>query len=1043
VPESLLREIALQAAAGLEAIHAAGVVHRDVKPENLLLADDARLRISDLGVAKLAESGSTLTSEGHFVGTLAYASPEQCQGGPVGPASDLYALGVVLYELATGANPFASDGPWGALRAHLDRVPPPVHEVRPDFSSFLSGVVATLLAKDPAQRFASARALRAAVEEGEGGAWWERRLQRALSAGRPRVPVRCETALRGRAQDVADLEATFQDALAGRGRVVFLVGEAGLGKSRLAHELLQAHATQDVEVLYGAYRADRHGGALRDGLAGLFAGVEGSRRLAACLAETPDLVEPFGRYLRRDAVPTGGASFQPAARDALVLRLLERLADERPVIWVVEDVQHAPPDALRLLTALARGAASRRVLLVVTSREPLPEPFAEAWRRMAHVRRRDLHRLDREDVHDLVADVLRDEEAASRLGPKVATLADGVPLFALEIIQGLEASGALERAVDGRLVERRRVETIAVPSSLREAVLGRLRELRREEAEILDVAAVQGHTFVPDVIARVRGEPRIRVLEALGHIERRHGLVRSDGASVRFDHPLVHEVVYGAMPPALRAEVHRLVADALLAGAGSDEPAEIPGPTAHWVVHHLLRGSEPARAAPYLRAAVRHLEATHQREAVVDVARRAADVGSLPPEEREGMLRTLGRHLLHLGRMAASEAALREAVALSDASGDAAARARTRIALAFHHLASARYEGALEILDETEALLAAAADPALEAEALGGRGQAWWCLGRYDRARACHERALAVAREAHLPVFEARASSDLGVVCHELGYLEEAEALLRRALELQEALGDRTNRGATSSNLANVFHDQGRKAEALALYEGSLAFERTIANRAGEAVALVNLGTVWLDFGALAEADSAWRRCIAITREIGARRVEAFAHHGLGQLAASRGDREAARESLQRALRIRREIGTSQGVGDTLLALGALAFEAQDRERAVEQLREAAAVAREAGDENTGLMAAIYLAALGEGDPAEAEARFEAVRPRIRHDLAMEAHHVLWRATGDHHHLEAARALLERERAHAPAAYHESMIANVPLHRRVHEGRAD
>src|SRR5262245_49391354 len=143
VPETLWREIALQAARGLQALHAAGVVHRDLKPENLLIADEAdqrRVRIMDLGVAKLAPgvrpsaaddpskrtAGHSLTLEGQFVGSMRYASPEQCEGHAVGPPSDLYALGLVLYELSAGRPPFEAAEPLALLQAHVEKTPVPL-----------------------------------------------------------------------------------------------------------------------------------------------------------------------------------------------------------------------------------------------------------------------------------------------------------------------------------------------------------------------------------------------------------------------------------------------------------------------------------------------------------------------------------------------------------------------------------------------------------------------------------------------------------------------------------------------------------------------------------------------------------------------------------------------------------------------------------------------------------------------------------------------------------------------------------------------------
>jgi serine/threonine protein kinase len=154
-----------QIAAGLDYAHARGVIHRDIKPGNVLLTDDGRAVLADFGLAWLLE-GAHLTLTGGVIGTPEYMSPEQAAGEPIDHRSDVYALGVVLYEMLVGERPFVAETPIGVLLKHLQDPAPSVLVARPDLPAAVGEVLARCLVKDPARRFASAgelaRAFRAA-----------------------------------------------------------------------------------------------------------------------------------------------------------------------------------------------------------------------------------------------------------------------------------------------------------------------------------------------------------------------------------------------------------------------------------------------------------------------------------------------------------------------------------------------------------------------------------------------------------------------------------------------------------------------------------------------------------------------------------------------------------------------------------------------------------------------------------------------------------------------------------------------------------------
>jgi tetratricopeptide (TPR) repeat protein len=190
--ERIPRQTALrwlrEAATGLDVAHAAGIVHRDVKPANLLLDGQDRLAVGDFGIARLADD-TQMTQTGQVLGTAAYISPEQALGQPATDASDRYALAVVAHELLTGSRPFTGGPPAAQARQHAEAMPAPASQAAPDLPPGLDGVLARGMAKDPARRPRSATELVAGIEAALAGAPASASDGRPIEATRPFAPV--------------------------------------------------------------------------------------------------------------------------------------------------------------------------------------------------------------------------------------------------------------------------------------------------------------------------------------------------------------------------------------------------------------------------------------------------------------------------------------------------------------------------------------------------------------------------------------------------------------------------------------------------------------------------------------------------------------------------------------------------------------------------------------------------------------------------------------------------------------------------------------
>src|SRR5215204_4660660 len=179
LPTCTAAAVALQIAQALRAAHEHGVIHRDIKPHNILITDSGHVKVADFGIARAAET-TTISDHGDILGTAHYISPEQAMGGPVGPASDLYSLGVVLYEMLTGRVPFEVESLSDLPAAHASGAPPHPRELNPRIPEGTDALVMKLLCRDPDDRYASANQLikdLRRIRDGSPPLWEPRRPQ--------------------------------------------------------------------------------------------------------------------------------------------------------------------------------------------------------------------------------------------------------------------------------------------------------------------------------------------------------------------------------------------------------------------------------------------------------------------------------------------------------------------------------------------------------------------------------------------------------------------------------------------------------------------------------------------------------------------------------------------------------------------------------------------------------------------------------------------------------------------------------------------------
>jgi len=1043
LPEQLCRHVGREIAAGLGAIHAAGVIHRDLKPENVLITSDHVVKVMDLGVARVADEVLRLSKPGNFAGSIHYAAPEQLRDGGrnVDARTDLHALGVMLYELASGTNPYLEDDVASVLRRILNETPRRLGEIQPQFSAYFEELVHTLLDKDPDRRFSRAVDVVDVLDEGDKSGWWHARAK-AIQAEteRPirRVRIPRETAVYGRSAELDTLRVAYERAKSGDGAVVLLTGEAGIGKSRLVDELIrQLHRSgEDLNFLFGSHPPG--GSATTGAFPAAFREHFGETGSARYLARTPALAAAFDALLAGEFVPEGARRLSRPALVACFVQATQGLAAERPTVILIDDLHFATESAHALFAALAASVPGHRVLLVGAMRPGTTDVWRVELERLAHIRRMELQRLGPKDLGELLRDSFRSRQLAERLAFQIGEKSDGNPFFVFEIIRGLREGQFITRKADGTWVTTRRIDEIQIPASVLDLVNARVADLDEAERDLLDVAACCGFEFSPGLVGDVLGLARIPTLKRFAQIERRHRLVRTSGRTMVFDHHQVQEALYGSLLHQLREEYHSAIARVMQTRAWTDETPleEVDGATCVEICLHAFKGRRYDDAARFLDAAIEHLEHAYLNDQTLSLINRALDApGVVDGIPRVTILLRKANLFDQLSRGDDHRETLLRALSVAEDVGDLANLSRVERGLGTYFWRAARHDEGHAVVSRALEHALAAGSKRAEAGARGALGLIARARGSFGEALQHHERALALAREEGLEVAAAIALGNIGSVLISQGRISDARTYFERCCALSRRIGHRRGEVIAIGNLANILVNDGYLDEALEQHERYLTLVREIGHRIGEAIAAGNLGNVYHAQGRLAKARDQHRSCIEIAREMGSRGKELVGLHNLGVVECAMGDLDEALATHHTALALATEVGAKDRQAIGRIAVGAVLAAQGDDAGAAAMLVEARDCADAAGFDCESMMARCRLACLPGGDAVDAVAWFDKCHADLDHDSVCEACYLLWRATGDAVHLEAAKRLLDTATAHVSDAIRASILTNLPLYR--------
>lgn len=903
-------------------LHRCGIIHRDLKPGNVLVTPEGVVKVVDFGLALQINLTENANETGMPVGTLAYMAPEQFSEKSASVASDLYTVGVMIYELFAGERPFKMKNIMQFIDA-VSNTPPDLEPI----PLHLRPIVGRLLQKEPTERYSRAQDVITALYIAIG------------STRPPESSLLRESFLQaskfvGRDDEFGKLKHALDDSFKGKSSVWLVGGESGVGKSRLIDELRTYAMVHGAMVLRG--QAITEGGLpfqiWRDAVRRLVLEVTPTDADASILKS---IVPDIGKLLERE-IPDAPELPGMASRQRLIMAMIE-LFNQRlePIVLLLEDLQWAEEGLMPIQQMLAVQDQLSHVLVIGTYRDDERPDLPEA---LEGARVLKLDRLKEESITKLATSMLGDVGQEPNVKDLLMRETEGNVFFIVETVRALaEEAGSLSAVGQKTLPAR------VFTGGVRQLIQRRLNRIPADYRPLLKRAAVAGRILDLALLENLANGLDVEDFLLMG--VNASVLETTDGVW-RFSHDKLREGALVELTEAEKRSIHREVAEAIEAVHPDNKAYHVA------LVDHWHAAGEIDQELNYLHSAGLHMiDVSAEYDRAGKILDRTLDQIPIDDDRLPMLLNLRGIVFLRLGDFENSDMWANKALEAATRQDDKRALAQSVNTLGIAAVRRSNLDAAENYFRRSLAARQELNDKDLIAQSLNNLGVMVETRGNFAEAEEHYRRSLQLSLEVDNKFVITGCYLNLGALAQKQGRYEEAYTHVEKSLEESRAINDNLTIALCLDNLGEIALALGDVEIAHDYVQQSQAMYRKQGDKHGIGRTLNFLGRVLIEKGDYDAADQTLQEALIINQEVGLKLNIAFAHRLSGLLSIYQKNYERAHEHLEQSLAIQREIENQRGLGHSLVTIGLLACSQREFVKATTNAKEGLDVFRELDDQ--------------------------------------------------------------------------------------------